>query len=77
MIMKLFAGAVAPGEGQREQTHHFRQARRVSEVGIFEVKAARFQATEEGFHLPVIGIGLDGLILRRAGGGEDEPLAVL
>ena len=75
--MKPFAGAVAPGEGQRQQPHHFGQARRVCEVGVLEVEAPRFQATEQGFHLPAVGVSVDRLIPGCAEGGEDEQLAVV
>ena len=75
--MKLFAGAVAPREGQRQQPHHFGQARRVGEVGVLEVEAPRFQATEQGFHLPSVGVSVDRLILGCAKGGEDEQFAVI
>ena len=77
MVVKLFAGAVAPREGQGEQPHHFGQARGVGEVGILEVEAPGFEASEQGFHLPAVSVGTDGLILGGAEGGEDEPLAVV
>ena len=49
--MKPFAGAVGPGQGQGQgqQAHHFGPASRVFAVGILEVEAPRFQATEQGF----------------------------
>ena len=75
--MKLFARAVAPSKGQSEQPHHLGQARSISEVGILEVKAPRFQATEQRFDLPSVGVGIDSLVLGCAEGGKDEPLAVV
>ena len=50
MVVKWFAGAVAPREGQGEQPHHFGQARGVGEVGILEVEAPGFEASEQGFN---------------------------
>ena len=50
MVVKLFAGAVVPREGQGEQPHHFGQARSVSEVGVLEIEAPRLQATEQRFN---------------------------
>ena len=70
--MKPFARAVAPSEGQSEQPHHFRQASGVGQVGVLEVEAPRFQATEQGFQLPAVGVGVDSLALGRAEGGQDE-----
>ena len=67
--MDLFAGAVGPGKGQRQQAHHLGQASGVFEVGILEVEAPRFQATEPGFHWPAVGVGADGLVLGCAEGG--------
>ena len=75
--MKPFAGAVAPREGQSEQPHHFGQASGVLEVGVLEVEAPRFQATEQGFHLPAVGVGVDGLVLGGTEGGQNEQLAVV
>lgn len=77
MVVKWFAGAVAPREGQGEQPHHFGQARGVGEVGILEVEAPGFEASEQGFHWPAVGVGVDGLVLGCAEGGQDEPLAVV
>jgi hypothetical protein len=73
--MKLFAGAVDPGQGQRQQVHHLGPASGVFEVGILEMEAPRFQATELGFHWPAVGVGVDGLVLECAEGGEGEPLS--
>ena len=77
MVMELFAGAVGPSEGQRQQAHHLGQASGVFEMGLLEVEAAGFEATEQGFHLPAVGVGADGLVLGCAEGGQDEQLAVL
>lgn len=75
--MEPFAGAVAPRKGQRQQAHHFGQSSGVGQVGILEVEAPGFEATEQGFHLPAVSVGTDGLILRGAEGGEDEQLVVV
>ncbi len=74
--MEAFAGAVAPNEGQREQGHQFGQARGVSEMGLLEVKAPCFEATEQSLHLPAVGVGLNGLILGCAEGCQDQPLVI-
>ena len=52
--MQAFAGAVAPNEGQREQGHQFGQARGVSAMGILEIEAPCFEATEQGLNRPAI-----------------------
>ena len=41
-------------------------------MGVLEVEASRFQATEQGFHLPAVGIGVEGFGLGYAGGGDEE-----
>ncbi len=46
-------------------------------MGVLEVEASRFQATEQGFHLPAIGIGVEGFGLGYAGGGDEEELAIV
>ena len=65
-VLEQFAGAVGPGEGQGEQAHELGEAVGVREVGVFEVEAPGFQSGEQGFHLPAIGIGPQGLGLWRA-----------
>ncbi len=49
----------------------------VLEVGVLEVAAPGFQATEQGFHWPAVGVGVDSRALGCAEGSQDDPLAVI
>lgn len=46
-------------------------------MGVLEVEASRFQAIEQGFHLPAIGMGVEGFGLGYARGGDEEELAIV
>lgn len=75
--MELLADAVGPGEGQRQQAHQFGQARGIPEVGVLEIEAARFETAAQGFHLPAVGVGVEGIVGRCARGGEDEAFSIV
>lgn len=74
--MEVFAGAVGPGKGESQQAHHLGQASSVSEVGVFEVEAPRFRATEQGFDLPAVGVGFQGLRLGCPRAGDEQERTV-
>ena len=46
-------------------------------MGVLEVKASRFQATEQGFHLPAAGMSVEGFGLGYTRGGDEEELAIV
>ncbi len=46
-------------------------------MGVLEVETSRFEATEQGFHLPAVSIGVEGFGLGYAGGGDEEELAIV
>ena len=75
--MEQLAGPVSPGEGQGQEAQQLAEAFRVDEVGVLEVEPPAFQAAKQGFDLPAVGIGADGLGLGGARTGDEQKLAVV
>ena len=75
--MEQFARPVSPGEGQGQEAQQLAQAFRVDEVGVLDVEPPAFQAAKQGFDLPAVGIGVDGIGLGGTRTGDEQKLAVI